>query len=199
MMRKIGFYFLSLWILFVLIFIITIKVPICMFENFTLVDLKCLFFNNILPVFSILASLIGGHAYFDFIRQTKGTKELSFKVIEIENVEYEHLTFLATYIIPLVCFQLENLRYVVVLIILLVVIGCIHIRTDMFYANPTLALLKFRIYKVKGLFRVGEIRENMILITREELQTKDQIKYIKLDKRIYYASKIKTNEQTRIG
>lgn len=106
---------------------------------------------------------------------------MSFKVIEIENVEYEHLTFLATYIIPLVCFQLENLRYVVVLIILLVVIGCIHIRTDMFYANPTLALLKFRIYKVKGLFRVGEIRENMILITREELQTKDQIKYIKLD------------------
>ena len=62
----------------------------------------------------------------------------------------------------------------------------IHIRTDLFYANPTLAILGFRIYKVKGSFRTG-IRENIILITREDLHENDYIKYIKVDNRIYYA------------
>lgn len=124
----------------------------------------------------------------------KGTKELSFKITEIENIDYEHLTFLTTYIIPLVCFQFENLRYVIVFVILLIVIGLIYIRTDIFYTNPTLALLKFRIYKVTGTFRKREVRENIIIITKEELNIGDDVKYIKLDKRIYYASKVKTDE-----
>jgi hypothetical protein len=69
-----------------------------------------------------------------------------------------------------------------------VVIGMIYIRTDLFYANPTLAILGFRIYKVKGLFRNDE-RDNIILITRDELHFNDYIKYITVDTRIYYAKK----------
>lgn len=66
----------------------------------------------------------------------------------------------------------------------------IYIRTDIFYANPSLALLNFRIYKVKGLFRSGEMRENRILITRDKLDIGDNVKYLKLDERIYYALKL---------
>ena len=126
-----------------------------------------------------------------FFYLTKGTKELSFEIKEIESIEYEHLTFLTTYIIPLVCFNFGSLRYIVVFVILLFVIGCIYIRTDIFYANPSLALLNFRIYKVNGLFRNGEMRENRILITRDKLDIGDNVKYLKLDERIYYALKIK--------
>lgn len=113
---------------------------------------------------------------------------MSFKIIQLENIEYEHLSFLTTYIIPLICFSFDNMRYVYIFIILLVVIGMIYIRTDLFYANPTLAILGFRIYKIKGLFRNSE-RENIILITREELFLDDYVKYIKVDNRIYYAKK----------
>ena len=60
-----------------------------------------------------------------------------------------------------------------------------------FYANPSLALLNFRIYKVNGLFRSGGMRENRILITRDKLDIGDNVKYLKLDERIYYALKIK--------
>ena len=116
---------------------------------------------------------------------------MSFELKEIESIEYEHLTFLTTYIIPLVCFNFGSLRYIVVFVILLFVIGCIYIRTDIFYANPSLALLNFRIYKVNGLFRNGEMRENRILITRDKLDSGDNVKYLKLDERIYYALKIK--------
>lgn len=142
----------------------------------------------------MIALLIGFISFYDFRFQMKGTPELSVKIMEIENIDYEHLTFLTTYIIPLVCFQFENLRYILTFIIILFVIGLIYIRTDLFYANPTLAILGFRIYKISGEFRKGEIRTEKILITKNKLQLNDRIKYFKLDEQIYYASKINTND-----
>ncbi len=194
MIRKIGLFFLSLWLLFVLIIIITAKVPTCFTGDCTFVGWSYLFKNNLIPILCLLALLVGLISYLDFKFQMKGTPELSFKVTEIENIDYEHLTFLTTYIIPLVCFQFENLRYIIVFIIILFVIGSIYIRTDLFYANPTLAIFKFRIYKVSGEFRNGEKRKHRILISKDKLTKDDRVKYIKLDDRIYYASKVGTNE-----
>lgn len=194
MIRKIGLFFLSLWLLFVLIIIITAKVPTCFTGDCTFVGWPYLLSNNLIPILCLFALLVGLISYLDFKYQMKGTPELSFKVTEIENIDYEHLTFLTTYIIPLVCFQFENLRYIIVFIIILFVIGSIYIRTDLFYANPTLAILKFRIYKVSGEFRNGEKRQNRILISKDKLTKDDRVKYLKLDDRIYYASKVGTNE-----
>lgn len=189
MIRKIGLYFLSLWLLFVLIIIITVKVPICFSKDSSFVGVSYLFSHNIIPILSFLGILIGVFSFLDFRYQRKGTPELSFKITEIENIDYEHLTFLTTYIIPLVCFKFDNLRYIIVFVLLLLVIGSIYIRTDLFYANPTLAILQFRIYKVTGEFRNGESRQNRILICKEKLKKDDHVKYFKLDERIYYASK----------
>lgn len=196
MIRKIGLYFLSLWLLFVLIIIITAKAPICFSKDCSFVGFSYLLSNNVIPLLSLLAILIGVISYFDFRYQLKGTPELAFKITEIENIDYEHLTFLTTYIIPLVCFQFDNLRYIIVFVFLLIVIGSIYIRTDLFYANPTLAILQFRIYKVAGEFRNGEVRQSRILICKQRLKKDDRVKYFKLDERIYYASKMNTYEQT---
>ncbi len=194
MTRKIGLFFLSLWLLFIFIIIITAKVPYCFSNDCSFVGFSYLLSNNIIPLFSILALVIGFVSYFDFKFKMKGSPELSFKITEVENIDYEHLTFLTTYIIPLVCFQFENLRYIIVFVILLIVIGAIYIRTDLFYVNPTLAILQFKIYKVTGEFRSGEIRESRILISKDKLTKEDRVKYFKLDERIYYVSKIKTDE-----
>lgn len=194
MTRKIGLFFLSLWLLFLLIIVITAKIPFCIGESCEFVGWPYLLKNNIIPLFCILALLIGFISFWDFRYQMKGTPELSIKITKIENIDYEHLTFLTTYIIPLVCFQFGNFRYIVTFVIILFVIGLIYIRTDLFYANPTLAILGFRIYRISGEFRDGQIRIEKILITKNKLKTEDRIKYFKLDERIYYASKINTND-----
>ncbi|MEX1190821.1 MAG: anti-phage protein KwaA [Brumimicrobium sp.] len=194
MTRKIGLFFLSLWLLFMLIIIITAEIPLCTASNCEFVGWPYLVKNNIIPIFCIVALIIGLISLLDFRSQMNGTPELSFEITEIENIDYEHLTFLTTYIIPLVCFQFENLRYIITFILILFVIGLIYIRTDLFYANPTLAILGFRIYKISGEFRNGENRKGKILITKNVLCEKDRIKYFKLDDRIYYATKINQNE-----
>jgi hypothetical protein len=66
-----------------------------------------------------------------------------------------------------------------------VVMGIIYIKTDLFYANPSLALLGFHIYRVNGSFKNGD-REGIILICRGKLKEGQKVPYIKLDDRIYY-------------
>lgn len=193
MKRKIGLYFLSLWLMFALVIIITLKIPMYFEANWMYVGTLQLLKMNIIPIICLIALLIGAISYYDFWFRFQGTSQIAFKITKIENIDYEHLTFLTTYIVPLVCFNFDNIRYQIVLMILLVIIGIIYIRTDLFYANPTLAILRFRIYKVSGDFVREEKRSNIILITRENFQIGDEVKYIKLDERIYYAKKL-TNE-----
>jgi hypothetical protein len=171
-----------------------VDIPFYFGSDWVFVPVCDLLTHNIVPIMCIVSLVVGGLSYYDFKYQIKGTPELSFKITEIEHIDYEHLTFLTTYIIPLVCFNFESIRYEIVLLILLVVIGTIYIRTDLFYANPTLAILQFRIYKVTGQFRDRSIRNNRILICREKLQINDNVKYVKIDNRIYYAYKENDHE-----
>jgi hypothetical protein len=195
MYRKIGLYFLSLWLLFLLTIVITIDIPLCFSENCSFIGFSEILRRNIIPLISIVCLLIGIYSYLDFSYKLRGATQMPFKITKIESIDYEHLTFLTTYIVPLVCFNFIDTRYQIVLLILLVVIGIIYIRTDLFYANPTLALLNYRIYRIDGEFKEGT-RNNIILITRAKLGINQRCDYIKLDDRIYYA-KPKNDDKTR--
>ncbi len=185
MIRKIGLFFLSLWLFFILTIIITGYVPIYLKNDYQFVGFKELVVKNIIPILSFIGVLIGVYAYFDFKYVLKNSTNMPFTITKIENINYEHLTFLTTYIVPLVCFNFVDVRYQFVLLVLLVVICAIYIKTDLFYANPTLALLGFKIYKIEGNFEDG-IRENIILISKDNLEKNIRCDYIKLDERIYY-------------
>ena len=182
--RKIDLYILSLGLLFIFFFIITAKLP----ASFSFKDAeswKMLAMSNPLPVISIFGLCYCLFAYIRFDFELKGANEIPFEVRKVENINYEHLTFLATYVVPLISFDFGSGRQMIVLALLLVVMGVIYIKTDLFYANPSLALLGFHIYRASGHFRNGE-REGITLICRERLADNQRVSYIRLDDRIYY-------------
>jgi len=185
MLRKIGLFFLSLWLFFILTIIITIKIPICFDDDCTFIGFIELIKTNLISFLCIICLFIGAYSYFDFTFKLKDANQMPFKIAKIENINYEHLTFLTTYIVPLVCFNFVDFRYQIVLLILIFVIAMIYIKTDLFYANPTLALLNYKIYRVDGDFKDGK-RENLILISRKNLELNQRCDYIKLDNRIYF-------------
>lgn len=57
---------------------------------------------------------------------------------------------------------------------------------DLFYANPSLALLGFRLYRVDGNFKDGN-RQGILVICRSKLTVGQKVEYLKLDDNIYYA------------
>lgn len=193
MLRKVGLFLLSMWLFFVLAIIITGHAPICITGDCQFIGWQELLLKNITPILCIAGISIGIISYRDFSHTSKGSTNMPFTIVEIENINYEHLTFLTTYIVPLVCFNFAEFRYHLVLLILMIVICTIYIKTDLFYANPTLALLGFKIFKIKGRFEGNEVRNGIILITKSSLRKGDRCDYIKLDNRIYYA-KLKPND-----
>jgi hypothetical protein len=190
--RKVGLYVISLWLLFLLVIIITVKIPFCWGDNCHFIGFNQLNTAIVIPVICLACLLWGIYEFKRFKFDIEGTTNIPFKLVKVESINYEHLTFLATYIIPLVTFDFESVRYLIVLALLLFFMGVIYIKTDLFYANPSLALLGFHIYKADGLFKGDDTRENIIIITRSKLRKNERVSYIKLDERIYYGAMIES-------
>ena len=190
--RKVGLYVISLWLLFLLVIIITVKIPFCWGDNCHFIGFNQFNTAIVIPVICLACLLWGIYEFKRFKFDIEGSTNLPFKLVKVESINYEHLTFLATYIIPLVTFDFESVRYLIVLALLLIFMGVIYIKTDLFYANPSLALLGFHIYKADGLFKGDDTRENIIIITRSKLTKNERVSYIKLDERIYYGAMIES-------
>lgn len=187
--KKFELYIVSLWLLFFLIIIITVDIPYCWGDSCNFIGFKELISTNILPSISFLLLFLGIIFYFRFDYRLSGSKKIASKITKIEDYNYEHLTFLTTCIIPLICFNLASTRYVIALILLLIVIGIIYVRTDKFYANPTLAVLGYRLYKIDIETRTTK-KENIILITEDRLTLNDQINTLGLDEKVFFARKV---------
>lgn len=179
---------LSLGLLFIFFIIITIKIPVQQFSIKEWSHWKVLLSENPIPLISSTLLIYCFFSYKRFDFDLKGATDIPFEIKKIESINYEHLTFLATYVVPLISFDFSSGRQMVVLALLLIVMGIIYIKTDLFYANPSLALMGFHIYRVDGEFKTGS-RKGIILICRSKFIAGDKVSYIKLDDRIYYAKK----------
>lgn len=99
------------------------------------------------------------------------------------------MTFLSTYIIPLICIDFDDIRYVFVLLILLIVIGAIFVKMDLYYGNPTLALLGYKIYRAT--LKDVNAPDGVILISKSKLTKDKSIKWIPLDEYVWVAKETK--------
>lgn len=181
---KIGMYLLSLWLLFVLIFVNKINLDVCFSCSFaSKKELLEIAATNYLPLICIALLVISLLFYYRFKFLIDGSKQGPKLVEAIENKGAEHLVFLATYIIPLVGFSLENGRQAINLGITLFILGAIYVKTNLFYANPTLSLLGFKIFgaKIDG--------KDVILISISDIDAGDAINFMPLDKKIFFAKK----------
>lgn len=183
--EKVELYILSLWFLFLLIVVVTIDIPVCFGGGCKFIGLMDLFGRNIVPAISVVFLIFGLVFYLRFGDRVSAGKGLPVKIVKLEDVNYEHLTFLTTYIIPLICFNLVSVKYLIALALLLVIIGIIYVKTDKFYANPTLAVLGFRVYRVDLDTRLGS-KEGVVIISKERLQNGDLIKHLALDEKVYF-------------
>ena len=142
-------YVLSLMFLFFLVMLISMDTNPCKLnegcEPLSLLD----YINaNWLPCF--MAFMIGICELIrrEFEYKLSGNTSDTLRVLESKSESYEHLTFLATYIIPFVGFNFDSFPRLLAYLSLIVIIGMIFIRTGMYYANPTLALFGYKLYRI---------------------------------------------------
>lgn len=188
---KLRFYFMSLWLLFVLVFLLTVDIPVCFSEDSYFIGIVPLLKRNWLALISLFLAIFGWIVASFEKRKWTGVSNPPYEIEFIKNENYEYLTFLTTYIIPLICIDLTKIRYVFVLAVLLVLIGFIFIRMDLYCGNPTLALMGYRLYRseIKGI----DAPDGIVLISKDRLSRKSYIKWIPIDKYVWIAKEIKSD------
>lgn len=90
------------------------------------------------------------------------------------------LNYIATYVIPLFSFKTDKINDIVVFALLLIVLTIIYTHTNMFFINPVLILLGFRIV---------ELNQSIIVITKADLRIGDTAKIYSIDNKIYFGVK----------
>ena len=181
---KIGMYLLSLWLLFILVIVNKIEISICLNCPWARGgELLAIARDNYIPIICVILLLISWAFYFSFKRLIQESKEGPYEVEELEDKNAENLVFLATYVIPLVAFGLADLRQLLDLTITLVMLAAIYIRTNLFYANPTLSILGFKVFSAK--MQGGMV----ILITREDIEVGQSVNTMHLDRKVYFAKR----------
>ncbi|GIZ14020.1 anti-phage protein KwaA [Capnocytophaga catalasegens] len=184
-MLKIGFYLLSLTLLFSLLFINEVDIPICFEKECEFIGYEELMKKNIYPIFYLFLIFLGLLFYPWFKYLFKNNGDLPETIDKIENVNWENLTFLATYIIPLLSFDFDEGRNRLIFFLILLIMGIMFIKTNMYYTNPILAILGYHIYKIST-----KNREDIIVITKDILNKTDIVKLISLSDNVYIAKKI---------
>lgn len=176
---RVGLYFISLFWLFVLLIICEFK-PSSNIANF-----KYWFFDNLITTISLICLILCSVSYKVFCHISSYPRGRSRKILSIEDVNSEQLAFLATYILPLILYDYSNIRSVLNIFIIMAIVGFIFCKTNLFYANPTLATLGYKVYKVK--LEGEEMQLYVVTRKSDKLHTNDSVYLSKLNDTTYYA------------
>ena len=189
---KFNFYLLSMVLFFVIVAIMGTCIPVCFEDGAKFIGVCACLSNKgiMIPVVCFAALLyVAGFVYY-LRHRIQGSKLGPIKIVSIENVNNDILAFMGAYILPLVGFCSDGQwRNLIVLFLLFVVNGIIYARADIYYTNPTLLLLGYRVYRIEGEWNRNSIKR--IIISHGELQVGDLIRYIAIDDNTYYVRKDK--------
>lgn len=187
---KIELYFMSLSVLFFFLILKTLDIPIYIGSDMQFVGWKYLLCENIIAIIFICLLIISIIMRKRFQNSLSGNTDISSKILRVKNINYNYLMFFVTYIIPLICFDVSDVREFIILIFLLIVLGILFVKTNVYYQNPTLALMGFNLYEVDMTYKGTEIN-NVIVIVEGKLYKNDNINKHAIDENeIFYC---KTN------
>lgn len=138
--------------------------------------------NNLLPLVLFSISFLSFTYYLIFIKvnASAGFRNPK-KITRIKNSGVEYLSYLATYIIPFVGLKFDTWNNLLATSLLFLVIGFIYTKTNLLYANPTLALFGYYIFKAT--FEDGEERT---VISKGKLKKNNSYKYKELGDDLYF-------------
>ncbi len=145
-------------------------------------SVKQIFHNNLLSISLVLICIVSLIYYILFIKinASAGFRNPQ-KVIKIKNSGIEYLSYFATYIIPFIGLKFDSWNNLIATTILFLLIGFIYTKTNLLYANPTLALFGYYIYQVT--FESGEEK---IVISKGKVKRNQSYKYKELDEDLYF-------------
>ena len=177
---KIELCFISLSVLFLLLVIKTVDIPIYWGPDMAFVGWKYLLINNIFTILFLILFIVSLVMKARFGKSLQGATCISSKIHNVKNLNYNYLMFFTTYIIPLICFDVQETRDCVLLLVLLIILCTLFLKTNVYYQNPILALMGLNLYEVDMTYKSESIC-NVIVIADGKLKENMEISKHNID------------------
>ena len=170
---KINLYVLSLSILFVCILIARVEI--------SKTGVLKYWTENYILIFCAFGLLWSVYSFFYLCYLKGGAFENPRKVSKATNISYENLSFLTSYLVPLV-----SISEPLIVIILVCLVAVMQIRANLFYTNPILAIFGFQLYQVQ--FERSD--EEYIVIVRGNIAQGNGLERLYISRNILYVKNL---------
>lgn len=144
--------------------------------------------SNLFPIVSGLMVIVGLISSRIFTHMSKGGANPPYSLQSLKSENYSYMVFPTSCVIPLFCFGFDIPCSIVVFIVLMVVTGFILLKTDLYYGNPMLAFLGYKLYRAE--IRGVDSPNGVILITKDNLKTTSSVSWIPIDEYVWIAKAI---------
>lgn len=181
MFEKFFFYSLSMWLFYLIVFLLSFKIPNGKNGLDWWVGLWT--DNSIITIVSaslFIFDLAIAAYYWYYV--WKGATEQPMKIIEIEQRNNDNFSFIVSVVFPIISFNLINspLRHGIVLLAIYAFLGILYIRSNLYYVNPTLGMLGLKLYRISGKTNNGTTYDDKWLLSKKRLCRGDTFTYIKI-------------------
>jgi len=149
------------------------------------IGIKVLIGINKISISFLALIIISISLYFLFfnIVLKSSTEKLTIK--EVKSNSVEHLSYLATYILPFVGLKFDSWQSILATIALFYVLGHIYIKTNMILTNPTLTFFGYSISTI-----IDSKDKTKLVIHKEELIRNKELDFVPLVENIYILKNI---------
>ncbi|MBN3519713.1 hypothetical protein JYB62_06830 [Algoriphagus lutimaris] len=140
---------------------------------------EALILNKVSLAFLIL--IIGSVSlYFILYKIVIKSSHEEIKVVRIQDNHAEHLSYLATYILPFIGLKFDTWQNILSTVALFYILGHIYIKTNLILTNPTLTLFGYHISKIEN-----DKEKMKIIIHKQALKKGQTEKVVHLTSNVY--------------
>ncbi|MBR3381442.1 MAG: hypothetical protein IKG85_00165 [Clostridia bacterium] len=179
--------FVSFMLLFLMLTILSVDLSLCSkwcslstLRKVYKIAVPCVFF--ILFITALILTLRISNTW-------KGAKEKPREIKSVKNESLEYLSFFMSYLMPLIGYDTDDPRRLALTGILILLFAVLFYKTGIYYKNPVLAVLGYKLYKAE--FDDVDAKEGVIILSKDELKTNSNVAYIMLDEYVWIAKEVK--------
>lgn len=94
-----------------------------------------------------------------FLENKNSAEVMEIKVIQKKSITQQHfLGYFSLFVLFALTFELEKISMFVIFLLIIILIGIVYIKNDLFYINPFLNILGYNFYDVKYKDKNGKIK-----------------------------------------
>lgn len=191
--QKLSYYSLSMWALYLVVFILSFTMPEFNANQTLGEKLKMIAENNVMSMIVLVLFVIDIVLFiYICLYIWKGQTHSPIIIDSSQPRNFDYLSTAMMVLTPLVSFGFiqSPIRSGLVLLAFYLLFAVIYIRGELYYSNFSLILFGIRLFQVSGKAVGGQEKDNIMVFSRQRLKKGDSFSYVRITDDVFYAKKM---------